>query len=71
MEGMTLSSADSWFRSQHEDIDLISEDDFYLNAPESISRPVSLWDFCSSVLQKIAVYYYNTSLVYCFVSGCD
>lgn len=38
---------DPWFRSQHEDIDLISEDDFYLNAPESVSRPVSA-GFCIS-----------------------
>ena len=29
------------FRSQHEEIDLISEEEFYRSAPESISKPVS------------------------------
>lgn len=30
------------FRSLDEEIDLISEEEFFKNAPESISRPVSL-----------------------------
>ena len=51
---------DSWFRSQHEDIDLISEDDFYLNAPESVSRPVSAWDLAAT----------NIVNVLC-LTGCD
>ena len=29
------------YRSQHEDIELVEEDEFYLQAPESISKPVS------------------------------
>lgn len=30
-------------RSQHENIDLVSEDDMYLNAPEAISKPVRVF----------------------------
>ena len=37
-----LRAVNLWYRSQHEEIDLISEEDFYLTAPETISRPVSV-----------------------------
>ena len=37
-----LRSVNLWYRSQHEEIELISEEDFYLTAPETISRPVSV-----------------------------
>ena len=33
-------------RSQHEDIDLVEEEEFYSQAPETISKPVSLMTFC-------------------------
>lgn len=36
-----LRAVNLWYRSQHEEIELISEEDFYLTAPETISRPVS------------------------------
>ena len=55
-----LRAVNLWYRSQHEEIDLISEEDFYLTAPETISRPVSV---------VVHVYMYTCILVAC-VSMC-
>ena len=55
-------------RSQHEEIDLVSEEEFYTSAPESISKPVSL--YCVYLHKLLSLHMYVHLNVNTYVRMC-